>query len=45
MNNELERIWKEAVLAKFEALSWCLPTGTEEAREGFVRVAGLRAKI
>jgi hypothetical protein len=30
MNDELERILKEAVVALFEVLSWHSPTGTEE---------------
>jgi hypothetical protein len=29
MNNELERIWKEAVIACFKVLSMHLPGGTE----------------
>jgi hypothetical protein len=31
MNVELERMWKEAVLALFKALSLHLPGGTEES--------------
>jgi hypothetical protein len=30
MNNNLERIWKEAVLAQFKVLSRHLPGSTEE---------------
>jgi hypothetical protein len=30
MINELERIWKEAVMPKFKVLFWLLPEGTEE---------------
>jgi hypothetical protein len=33
MNNELERMLKEAVVAKFEVLSRNLPGGTAENRE------------
>jgi hypothetical protein len=33
MNNELERMWKEKVMACFEILSWHLPGGTEETHE------------
>jgi hypothetical protein len=33
MNNELERICKEAVEAQFKILSWHLPGGTEESHE------------
>jgi hypothetical protein len=27
VNNELDRVWKEAVMALFEVLSWHLPEG------------------
>jgi hypothetical protein len=30
VNNELERMWKEAVMAKFKVLSQHLPGRTEE---------------
>jgi hypothetical protein len=30
INNELERMWKEAIVAKFKVLSRHLPGGTEE---------------
>jgi hypothetical protein len=30
MNNELERAWKEVVVAQFGVLFWNLPEGTEE---------------
>jgi hypothetical protein len=30
MNGELERLWKEAVMAYFKILFWDLPAGTEE---------------
>jgi hypothetical protein len=30
MNNESERIWKEAVMDSFMVLSWHLPRGNEE---------------
>jgi hypothetical protein len=33
VNNELERMWKEAVMVYFEALSRHLPGGTEENHE------------
>jgi hypothetical protein len=33
MINKLERIWKEAAMAKFKVLSWHLPGGTEENHE------------
>jgi hypothetical protein len=33
MNNELETMWKEAVMAAFKVISWHLPRGTEENHE------------
>jgi hypothetical protein len=33
MNNELERIWKEATVAYFEVLPQHLPGGIEENHE------------
>jgi hypothetical protein len=30
MNNESQKIWKEAVVDYFKVLSWHLPGGTEE---------------
>jgi hypothetical protein len=33
MINELERIWKEAVMVQFKVLSWHLPGGIEETHE------------
>jgi hypothetical protein len=33
MNNELERIWKESVVASFKVLSRRLPGGSEENHE------------
>jgi hypothetical protein len=33
MNNKLEGIWKEAVMAQFKVLSHHLPGGTEENQE------------
>jgi hypothetical protein len=33
MNNELERVWKEVVVAKFKILFQHLPGGTEENHE------------
>jgi hypothetical protein len=29
-DNQLERMWKEAVMAQFKVLSWHLPGGIEE---------------
>jgi hypothetical protein len=31
VNNELERIWKDAIIAKFEVISWRLPGGAVES--------------
>jgi hypothetical protein len=42
---ELERIWKVAVVACFNLLSWRLPRGTEENCETSVRIAGLQFEI
>jgi hypothetical protein len=30
VNNEMERMWKEVVVASFKVLSECLPGKTEE---------------
>jgi hypothetical protein len=40
MNNEVERMWKEAVAAYFK-ISWNLPGGTEE-NHGGIYLEGLR---
>jgi hypothetical protein len=45
MSNELDRIWKEAVVGKFSVLSRNLPGETEKNLENLVRVAGLWAEI
>jgi hypothetical protein len=34
-NNELERMWKEVIMAQFEILSWHLHGGTERNRENY----------
>jgi hypothetical protein len=33
VNDELERMWKEAVVAKFKVLSWDVPEETEETHK------------
>jgi hypothetical protein len=33
MNSELQRMWKEVIVARFEVISWHFPGGTEETRE------------
>jgi hypothetical protein len=38
-------MWKEAVMAYFQILSWHLPVGTEESHEKPVKIAGLQAEI
>jgi hypothetical protein len=44
MNDELERIWKEAAVAKVKVLSQHLPGGTEESHEKSpVTIVGFRA--
>jgi hypothetical protein len=46
MNDELERIWKEAVVAYVKALFLNSPGGTEENHKKIsVRIAGLVAEI
>jgi hypothetical protein len=46
MNDELESIWKDAVVACFKVLSQHLPGWTEKNHEKPpVRIAGLRAEI
>jgi hypothetical protein len=37
MNDELERMWKEAAMAFFSALSWRLSEGIEES---YVNLSG-----
>jgi len=44
VNGELERMWKDAVVAYFRALSLHLPGGTEENFEETERVTALRAE-
>jgi hypothetical protein len=44
MNNELEKICKEAVVAQFEVVSRDFPVGTEENREN-LRISRLSAEI
>jgi hypothetical protein len=38
VNNELERLWKEATMATFEVLSQYLPRGTEEIYGSPIRI-------
>jgi hypothetical protein len=33
VNNELEQVWKEVVMAKYEVQFWALAAGTEEDHE------------
>jgi hypothetical protein len=44
--NELERIWKEADMAKLNVLAWYLPRGIKENhKKTSVKIARLWAKI
>jgi hypothetical protein len=45
MNNELERMWKEAVMASFEVLSGNLPRGTEGNRKNLRQESQLCAEV
>jgi hypothetical protein len=45
MDSELERIWKEAVVAYFRALSQHLPGGNMENHDKPVRICGLQAQV
>jgi hypothetical protein len=45
MNNELERMWQEAVIAHFKVLSQNLPQETEENHKNTVRKVWCPAKI
>jgi hypothetical protein len=45
MNDELERMWKEATMAKCKVLSMRLSGGSEEKKENSARIAGLWADI
>lgn len=45
VNSELERMWKEAVVALCETLSLNLHSGTEEILEIYAKVDGVVAEI
>jgi hypothetical protein len=45
VNDELERMWKEAVVAYFKALSWHVPEDSTENHKKPLRIASLQAKI
>jgi hypothetical protein len=45
MNNELERVWKEAVVFKFKALSRQLPRETEKTTTSSWAVSGSRLEL
>jgi hypothetical protein len=45
MNNDLERIWKETVLAYLKVLSRHFDRRTEENKKMEVKIGGLRAEI
>jgi hypothetical protein len=42
VNDELERMWKEAVVAEFNAASLHLADGTEENHKNSIRAASLQ---
>jgi hypothetical protein len=46
VNYDLERIWKEVVVAYFDVLPWHLPGGTEvnHKKKTSVRISGLQAE-
>jgi hypothetical protein len=42
MNNELERMWREAVMTEFKVLFQHFPEGTEEShKKSSIRIAGI----
>jgi hypothetical protein len=43
MNNELERVWKEAIVVQVAVLSRHMPSETEETTK--VNIAALRAEV
>jgi hypothetical protein len=46
MSNELEEIWKEAVMVKKDIIPVrLLPGGTEENYKTSIKIAGIRAEI
>jgi hypothetical protein len=45
MNNELEKLWKEAVVAKFKVQFRHMHEGTEKNRKNLVRIAGIWVEI
>jgi hypothetical protein len=45
MNNELERIWKEAANTKFLGLSWHVPWETQDKQENLIQSSLSQAQI
>jgi hypothetical protein len=45
INNELERMWKEVVTAKFVALSWNFPGWTKESYKKLQSGVRFKAEI
>jgi hypothetical protein len=45
LNNELEEMWKEAVLACFKALFWHMAWGSVEAWKTQIRITSVKADI
>jgi hypothetical protein len=45
VNNEFERMWKEAGVASFGTLSWHWLAGLRKIMRGLVRITGVRTEI
>jgi hypothetical protein len=45
LNNELERIWKEAVMVYFDVLAWHLHAETGKPKRTSFWIAGIKAHI
>jgi hypothetical protein len=45
MNNELERIWKKAVVAYFKVLFWYLPARLKKSTKNLRRVSRCQVEI
>jgi hypothetical protein len=45
VNNKLEKIWKEEVVASFKLLSRHFLGGTEEKLKPYIRIVGVSAQI
>jgi hypothetical protein len=45
VNNELERLWKDVVVTRFDILSWHFSGIAKGSHENPVRIAPVQAKI